>query len=347
MTKRVLSLLICAVVSVTNGCRERHAPQIVIQLNWLHDPTFVAEYLYADSQPARVTVREGGPNISSISAVLTGRATAAVVGADIFLETLDKEIEEHGRGEIVCVAVDLQRNPVGWVMHPDAARRAGLNDQVGHDPARLNQWLFDQVARKRIRVGDKRGTETTAIWVAWRKAHKLPEAIKVVPVGFDASVVLAAPNLVYPVYLNEEPFRLATTVGQPMVVFDPAADGIHLYGNVIVMRRALADSAPGVVRDIQSGLSNAWGRARSDLAGARARVARFYTGVPDTVLAAQLRQTIEFAFYDAATAGGMDTTTAGRWAVTLRALQESGLVGTRLTFETLKKYLVPPELPRI
>ena len=339
--KTYARLLGGVVLALLLGCgKSSSSKPFVIQLNWLHDPTFTGEYLLAEADSSFQIV-QGGPSISPVNEVVSGRADAAVVGADIFLQALDTQAPADSANQLVAIFVDFQRNPVGWVLHPDAAARASFPSDLTGDRAR-NAWLFQQFARKAIEPGDKRGTETTAIWLQWRRIHNLPQSITVTPVGFDASIVLSAPMLAYPVYLNEEPYKLAERIGRPPLVFDPATDGISLYGNVLVTTRATIARSPDRIRALQQGLRDGWERAGRERTFARQVVSNRYHGVADSTLARQIDKTLEFAMFGGAQIGGMDTTSTGRWSTTLRSLQEAGTVSSRLTTERVLRHLHPP-----
>jgi hypothetical protein len=311
---------------------------VSLQLNWLHDPTFTGEYLLAKRPEVQIVIKEGGPNITPIAEVLGGRANVAVVGADIFLQAL----EQDKKSDLVCFFIDFQRNPVGWVLHPDAAAKAGLSNEV-HTAGELNKWLFAAFSKGAIKPGDKRGTETTSIWVQWKEVHQLPESVTVVPVGFDSSIVLSSPPLAYPVYLNEEPFKLSETIGRDVVVFDPAADGIELYGNVLVTTRQFALANSNVIRALQTALRASWQQAQADRKIAASEVSALYKGVSESILEKQINRTLDFVFYGNKQPGAMDITPDGRWEKTLKALQKADLVGPSVTLETLKNHLVTPE----
>jgi hypothetical protein len=337
-TSRVSRVLLFVAFFVAIGCkRPQQDNRTQIQLNWLHDPTFTGEYALAAQQGAEVSVREGGPNISPISEVMSDRSAFAVVGADIFLQMLDKNIQEGKDADLSCFFVDFQRNPVGWILHPDAARKAGLTDATAADPKASNDWLFQHISDGTIKPGDKRGTETTSVWIQWRKIRKLGNNITVVPVGFDSGVVLSAPMLAYPVYLNEEPYKLAARSGQPMRIFDPAADGVELYGNVLVVKSSFATSHPEVIRSVQRGLREAWRWARLHQPEATARVAKVYSGVAQDVLEQEVRRTIEFVFFGGQDAGTSDTQ---QWGKTLNALRDAGLVSDKLTIDVVRAHLI-------
>jgi len=313
---------------------------MTLQLNWYHDPSFAGEYAAAASGTPRISVTEGGPNVSPINEVVSGRATAAVVGADIFLEALDKA-GPQGLGA-QCIFVDFQRNPVGWVVHPKVAERAGLNASVLAQPKALNAWLFTKFLDKTISAGDKRGTETTSVWLQWAKRHNA-EQVRVLPVGFDSAIVLTAPTLAYPVYLNEEPFQLSEKIGKPVVVFDPAVDGVELYGNIVIVASSFAAAHPEEVRQLQTRLRNGWISVRADPESNTKRVSTYYKGGNEAVIRSQLNRTTEFVFYSADKPGTMDITDNGKWKQTLVALQEAGLISRNLTLDRIRKEMIMPQ----
>jgi hypothetical protein len=240
----------------------------------------------------------------------------------------------------VCFFVDFQRNPVGWVLHPDAAARAGFPEGIRNDAKKMNAWLFSKFEDGTLKPGDKRGAETTSIWIQWKKAHSLSDNVKVEPVGFDTSLVLSAPLLAYPVYLNEEPFKLSEKIGKSVLVFDPAVDGVELCGNVLITTKTFADGHPEDVRRMQRALRDGWEHVKLDRQSAAADVAGLYKGVSTPVLVQQLDKTVEFVFYGGRSAGEMDITEGGKWARTLSALQEAGLVSSALTFDKLREHLM-------
>jgi len=328
----------------TNGGAK---PAATVQLNWLHDPTFVAQYQLGKSTALRVTVREGGPNVSPLAEVLARRAQFAIVGADIFLKYLGENPSRAGKSELVCVFVDFQRNPVGWVLHPDVAKELGLQDAVRSDAKKLNKWVAEQIRANRIKVGDKRGTESTSAWLQWRAKQSLSPEIPLVPVGFDPTIVLSAPKMLYPVYLNEQPFKLSERTNADgkgdVVVVDPVVDGVSLLGNVIVARRDLVETNLSLVETFQQEVRRAWESVRSDPEKAAEEVRIRYTGVSAQTVSRQVRRTVDFVFADGSVPGKMDLAKDGMWVLTLRALQDAGTVSRDLTPEQVFGALVPPK----
>lgn len=346
------SLALIALVSVLAclaSCEKRQPPAptspVVVQLNWLHDPTFVGQYMLEQEPKLKLTVREGGQGVSPIAEVSGGRAHFAIVGADLFLQQLAEENAEAGKSALVCVFVDFQRNPVGWVLHPDVGDALGLSRDVASDPRAVARWAADKIKEGALSVGDKRGTESTSVWLQWRAAMGLPDTVGLTPVGFDPSVVMSAPKMLYPVYMNEQPLKLSHAIGRPVIEIDPRVNGVRLYGNVLIARRDFVTANPPVVRDYQAFLRKAWERVRDRPGEAAIEVAKRYTGVPAQVVEAQVRRTIDFVFVGtpSVAAGEMELTENGLWAQTLQALQAGGSVKPSLTTKQVFESLVPPK----
>ncbi|MCI0427859.1 MAG: ABC transporter substrate-binding protein [Nitrospiraceae bacterium] len=335
-----LTLLTAAILSFSACSRKEPSPgRVVLQLNWLHDPTFAGHYMWEESAKGQVVIREGGANIAPLAEVMSKRADVAVIGADIFLQRIAESLAGGQEADLTVISVDFQRNPVGWVMHPDAAKAEGLSSVEEMAAQERNQWLFEKAKLGTVSIGDKRGTETTAVWMRWAKGHGA-DNVKVVPVGFDASVVLSAPKMAYPVYLNEEPFKLGARIGRPVVLFDPAADNVKLYGNVIVCRREMFDKEPDRVRAIARAIAEGWAAAKADPTKAVQRVMTVYTGVDEAVVRRQVEKTLEFVFDGVSEAGSMDLHSGGRWEETVRTLHEAGVLKAEVPLEHLKKHIL-------
>jgi hypothetical protein len=333
-------LFICAV-----GCGRELPPQanrLDIQLNWLHDPTFAGEYLLLSEFPQDYAINEGGPNVFPVAEVLAGRSEFAVIGADIFLKATAEDLASGRKGRLKAIFADFQRNPVGWVLHPSAAEAAGLTDdqRQNMNGADLNNWLFEKLASGQLRVGDKRGTETTAIWLAWIAARGSSTSIEVVPVGFDSSVVLDAPPLVFPVYLNEEPYRLAERIGRELVIFDPSDDGVQAYGNVVVAASSFVAENEVAVQEFVDRMKRSWNSARADRPRAARLVAQYYEGVSSATLNQQVARTVEFVFFDGADAGSMDIAPEGKWEQTIEHLVKGGTLPNSFSLETASEYII-------
>ena len=257
---------------------------------------------------------------------------AAVCGFDVFI----RYVLEHDADAATLRAVfcDFQRNPVGWVLHPSAASQAGIDvDAYNSGDPSARSALLRSIRDRSIRMGDKVGTETTAIMRTWLATVGIGQEALVTPVGFDSAVVLSAPRLLFPVYLNEEPFRIREALGdRDLLVVDPVSDGVALYGNVLVMR---ADDDRQT--EFQVSLADAWMWARNNLQEASELAGRYYRAVQPGTLRRQIEKTIEFAFYGESTIGSFDLSDAGRVDRSLQMLQRSGMVPPNADFRAIKQ----------
>lgn len=312
-----------------------------LQLNWFHDPSFAAAYILNEGSPALVQVVEGGPNTSALAAVLNGYADVAVVGIDIAIKHLAERASRAESVQLRILSVDFQRNPVGWVVHPDVGKRLGLDLARWQAMAgkERNTWLLEAAKAGRIKIGDKSGTETTAVWQAWKAVHGAT-SVKPFPVGFDPKLVLSAPKLAYPVYLNEEPFKLAAAIGTQVLVFDPADDGVIAYGNILITSKAKLDANNQRLINFRQAYNGAWRTAVDDRALAARVVRKFYKAASDLVLTQQVEKTLDFVTYGGAEPGMIDLSPNGRLEATLNTLKLGGGISSALTFQSLASTVV-------
>lgn len=317
------------------GCRQqqRNQAELTTQLNWLHDPTFVAHYRLSQASP-RYRNREGGPSVFPIQVVGSGLVDAAVCGFDIFVKYI---LDSHSRSATPLRAVfcDFQRNPVGWVLHPRAASQLGIDASAyaAGDPV-ARQRLLGAIRSRALRVGDKVGTETTSILRTWLSVLGLSDSALVTPVGFDAALVQSAPKLLFPVYLNEEPFRINEAIGGELLVVDPVRDGVAMYGNVVVMREGDPRAA-----EFCSALADAWHWARDNLNEASRLVGQFYRAVRPETLTLQIGKTVEFAFYGNTPIGTFDLSAGGRVDQSLAMLRRGGSVPAEVNLSAIHSML--------
>lgn len=285
---------------------------IVFQLNWTPDPTFTGAYVAADKtknlfaqEGLSVTIQAGGFGIDPIAPVVAKKAEFAVVGAD-------KAAIAYANGApIRVVAVEFQRNPVGWIVRSNKGVKS----------------FQDLVGKKDIILGDKVGTETTAILNLILSRLNLLDKLSPQGVGFDFAYFLQNENLVYPVYLNEEPIT-ARIKGVDIIEIDPALPengSVHLYGNVIIVHKDAVSQNPQRVRSFITGLRNGWEFAKSDLKTTES-ILRRYKEFDNEQMPAVLARSIQFAtssYGVEVPAGHMEV---AQWENTLRVLRESGLL---------------------
>lgn len=304
-----------AILSLTMGCNGGKLPpgnrNLVLQLNWTPDPTFSGEYLaldqgfWSDHEGLKVRIQVGGFGIDPFAPVVARKAEFAVVGAD------KAAIAFANGAPIRVVAVDLQRNPVGWIARSDSRV----------------QSIPDLAGRTDLVLGDKIGTETTAILQLMLGRTGLLGKIQPKGVGFDLAYFLQNPNIVYPVYLNEEPFR-ARRAGLQIIEIDPADQengGVRLYGNVLITHRNLIEEQEQTVKGFVSGLRRGWEYARDSREKALQTLRKRPEFASDT-LDNVFDRSVEFAtsaYGVRIPPGHME---ASRWQETLAALKEGGVL---------------------
>lgn len=252
--KKVLTIFLPLFIStilglllITSACEQRIPPgasKAELQLNWIHDPTFTGEYIAAKkgfwypAENLKIEIKTGGVGIDPLARVISKKSDFAVVGADKAL------IAISNGNPIKIIAVDLQRNPVGWIARQEL---------------KVNSFK-DLVGRRDIELGDKVGTETTNILQL--ALTRLNLASKLTPKGvpFDFTYFLGNPKSVYPVYLNEEPIR-AKLANIPISEIDPSKQengGVKLYGNVIITHQDTVEKTPKKVKGFVAGLRKGW-----------------------------------------------------------------------------------------
>jgi hypothetical protein len=326
------SVLIGGSILAIAGCsgkRDSAAP-LSTQLNWLHDPTFAAHYRLADWDK-RYSFKEGGPSVFPIQAVANRLVDASICGFDIFA----KFVAGNPDSDLRAVFCDFQRNPVGWILHSRAAAKVGVDVAAyGNGDVEQRNKLLGAIRDKKLRVGDKVGTETTAILRAWLRKTNLSDTASVVPVGFDASLVQDAPPLLFPVYLNEEPFRISEKIG-PLLVVDPVSQGVSMLGNIVVMR-----GGHDMIGPFREGLADAWRWVRDNVDASVSLVGRYYKAVSPPTLKRQIEKTVEFAFQGGEQVGEFDLARGGRVDRSLEMLHDAQAVPIHMTFEYLSRRVV-------
>lgn len=310
-----VSVVLCLFVSCGGKSGEGFPPgntPVTFQLNWTPDPTFSGAYIAANKsrnffaqEGLSVDIQPGGFGIDPFAPVVAKKAQFAVVGAD-------KAVIAFANGApIRVVAVEFQRNPVGWIVRSSKEVKS----------------LRDLAGRKDLVLGDKVGTETTAILDLMLRRLGLIDQVTPQGVGFEFAYFLQNENVVYPVYLNEEPVT-ARIKGLDIVEIDPAAvenGSIRLYGNVIITHKDTVEQNPKLIRAFVTGLCKGWEFAKSDPKGAET-ILRQYKEFDNEQMPEVLARSVQFATssYDVPVpAGHMEI---AQWENTIRILSESGLL---------------------
>ncbi|GAB6283075.1 MAG: ABC transporter substrate-binding protein [Ignavibacterium sp.] len=316
--KRLFPILVLSffVITLFNSCSTNKksdcSNKITLQLNWTDDPTFTGEYIAKEKywflNKLDVTIKQGGIGIDPISMVLSKKADYAIVGADKAL------IAISDNKPIKIIAVDLQRNPVGWIVRKE-----------------MKILNFDDIKnRDDIILGDKAGTEISAILSLIIKREQLK--IKPKPVGFDFSYFIANPNVIYPVYLNEEPVKAELVHKIGINEIDPSLQvngNIKLYGNVIITHKEKLDSCKNQVDNFIKGLSSGWDFAKGNKDNALSIVLKYVKNDKEYVRQT-MERTINFAtnmYGNPVPAGHMEYSA---WENTISLLKEANLLNKEI-----------------
>jgi len=320
-----LVLILFACNSNDGNQNSKHHDQnekvINFQLNWFNDPTFTGEYIafekYWKLQKLNIQLNEGGVGIDPISMVSTKKADYAVVGADKAL------IAISNGAPITIVSVDLQRNPVGWIARPELKI-----SKIG-----------DCIDRKDIELGDKAGTEVSAILKLMFKRKEID--IETAAVSFDFSYFISNKNSVYPVYLNEEPVKARILHKINVIEIDPAKEEngkIELYGNVIITHNDKLINSPKEVKAIINGIIDGWGDAIKNKQKAVEIVMKYVKGEEEYILGV-IDRTLEFVtnlYGKTVPPGHMEKTS---WENTVLTLKDAGLLKNSIDINKSVKFV--------
>lgn len=163
-----------------------------------------------------------------------------------------------------------------------------------------------------------------------------------------ATVVLDAPRLAYPVYMNEEPFKLAERTGEAVAIFDPADDGVVLLGNVVITTDVVLEKRRADLVRFHNALEEAWTWVKQNPDSAASLVKLHYRDVSDAVLRSQIIRTTEFVFYGVDRPGAVDSANGGRLDRTIDALRGAGSLSSGvMTLERARQVVVnlAPSIP--
>lgn len=240
----LVSVLLCVLIyrrSIEIGKGVSHA-KVSFRLNWIPDPTFTGAYMAKRHRMWRrrnvsVDIKAGGMNIDPIRLVADGTDEFGVVGANRLLEAISKGYD------IVAVCVEMQTNPVGWVVRSDSDIR-DFGDFVGH--------------RIGLKIGDESETIMKAVFA---KMGISESSVELVRVGFSPDPFITGLVDALPVYINEEPHTIQSR-GVKVRVLHPSSIGISLYGNVVFTSRRMLEERGSVVQSFVSGLLDGWYLAR-------------------------------------------------------------------------------------
>jgi TolB-like protein/ABC-type nitrate/sulfonate/bicarbonate transport system substrate-binding protein len=290
--------------------------KIKFLLNWIHDPTFTGEYIafekYWEQHGLTCDIIQGGVGINPISLVENKVVDYAIVGSDKALIAISNNMP------IKIVSVDQQRNPVGWVVRSDL----GINS------------FKDLLGREDVILGDKSGTEISSILQLILK--KMNYSLYPQAVNFDFDYFLANENVMYPVYLNEEPEKAKIIYNLNITEIDPSEDingGIKLYGNVLIVHNDKFENHLDEVLTIRDGIIYGWEFAFNNPSEA-VRIVNKYVKHDEKYVKAVMQRSISFAnnkYGEIVHPGHMDKNT---WEKTINVLTKAGILKRPIDIES-------------
>ena len=165
---------------------------IAVQLSWIKNIEFAGEYFattknyYTDAGFSKVELLAGGASgTSAESALATGKAFVGLSAPTITAPAINKG------APLKIVGTTYQKNPFCIV-------------SIDKDPIKTPQDM----------VGKKIGVQTggnEVIFAALLKANNIdPKSVKIVPVGFDPTVVTTGQVAGFMAYITNEPILLAS-----------------------------------------------------------------------------------------------------------------------------------------
>jgi ABC-type nitrate/sulfonate/bicarbonate transport system substrate-binding protein len=310
--KKYACTLFVILLAINTACKKTQehvcSSKITLQLNWTDDPTFTGEYVAKEKywmlSKLDVQIKQGGIGTDPIAMIIAKKADYAVVGADKAL------IAISDNKPLKIVSIDLQRNPVGWIARKELKVIA----------------MDDLKERSDLVLGDKTGTEISSILGLIIQRKQLNITPK--PVSYDFSYFIANKNVIYPVYLNEEPVQAEVVHKININEIDPSLEengNIKLYGNVIITHKDNFNLCKGQVDKFTEGLNSGWEFAK-DNNDAALEIVMKYVKNDKEYLRQAMKRTVDFAtnmYGRPVPAGHMEFAS---WEQTVSILKEAKLL---------------------
>lgn len=209
-----------------------------LRLNWHPDYAFAGPYVAKisnlwEQHGLDVDILPGGGDLDPIPLVAKSRHAFGIVGADRFMLAA-----ANGSG-LIAVAVDFQQNPVAWMVR----EKSGI------------QRPKDFEGRT---VAVRQNEESSLLYLALLQIGGVDRSkIHEVPAQFSLDPFIKKTVDVFPVYVNDEPYRAAAQ-GIRFRLLRPAQYGIELYGNVLFTSAAFLHEDPQAVCDFVDGYRSGW-----------------------------------------------------------------------------------------
>lgn len=313
---RLIGLALSLAVAASCGDRKdrrppAEVPRVVLQLKWLYNAGFTGDILAQERdlwQGLEVAVREGGPAVNAVNAVVSGQADFGVATGDQLL------LARVNGAPVVAIALAYRRNPLVWI-----TRRS--------DRIQAAQDL-------RGRIVGLTYIDDEPLYRAWvGRAGLNPETdIQPTRVQFDLSPFLRGDIAAFPIFINTQGVELANRLGADSVQFvGPEDEGIRSYSNMYFTTNRMIVERPEVVARFVDGVRRGWTLAADSPMVAAEIVTRYDRTTPAAVVRQSVDATNRLVFpEDSSQFGLMDLE---GWSSTERILREAGVLKKPITLQ--------------
>lgn len=195
---------------------------IDVQLRWKHQFQFAGYYAaiaqgYYRDEGLEVRLHEGGPNITPVEEVLSGRAQYAEANSELLYARL------HGK-PLVALAVIFQHSPSVLLARTDKGVRT-MHDLIGKPVMLMN-------------------AQTDADFLAMFLSEGIPlNKLQLLPSSYQIEDLATGKVTAFNSYLTNEPFYLQQR-GVDYNVISPATYGVDFYSDIVFTSQAEIDDHP-------------------------------------------------------------------------------------------------------
>ena len=209
---------------------------IDVQLRWKHQFQFAGYYAaiaqgYYREEGLDVRLHEGGPNITPVEEVLSGRAQYAEANSELLYARL------HGK-PLVALAVIFQHSPSVLLARADKGVR------TVHDLIDKPVMLMD--------------AKTDADFLAMFRSEGIPlEKLQLLPSSYQIEDLANGRVSAFNSYLTNEPFYLQQR-GVDYNVISPVTYGIDFYSDILFTTQAEIDEHPQRVEAFRRATLRGW-----------------------------------------------------------------------------------------
>ncbi|MGE8059883.1 ABC transporter substrate-binding protein [Pseudomonas sp. NPDC089547] len=207
-----------------------------VQLRWKHQFQFAGYYAaiaqgYYREEGLEVRLHEGGPNITPVEEVLSGRAQYGEANSELLFARL------HGK-PLVALAVIFQHSPSVLLARTDE----GVH--TAHDLIDKPVMLMD--------------AQTDADFLAMFRSEGIPlEKLQLLPSSFQVEDLANGKVTAFNSYSTNEPFYLQQR-GVAYNVISPVTYGIDFYSDILFTTQAEIDEHPQRVEALRRATLRGW-----------------------------------------------------------------------------------------